>query len=122
MRNWKLSVVFFVLVGALIPVFGWVAGDRVLGRWGDGFWYPASVVSVTGNKIEVDYDDGDNAIVTPSQIKAISWNSGTKLQCNYQNAGKYYPGAISTKTGDDVHIKYDDGDEEDTTIGHCRSK
>ncbi len=118
-RILSFIAVFVVLSGSL---FALSIGDRVLGRWSDGYYYPATVVSIKGVSAELDYDDGDNAVVPAAQVKSITWKVGTKLECNFQNAGRYYPGTITQKNGDSIHIDYDDGDKEDTTIGHCRSK
>lgn len=97
------------------------AGDRVLGKWSDGMWYPATVGSVSGSKVSLKFDDGDKATVDADDVRAIHWKVGTKVQCNWKGKGSYYKGVISSKNGESVHIKYDDGDEEDTTIGRCRS-
>jgi len=54
--------------------------------------------------------------------KKIHWAVGTRLQCNFKNAGKYYPGKITSIKGEAVHISYDDGDQEDITISRRRSR
>ncbi len=97
------------------------AGDRVLGQWSDGFWYPARIQSVDGSRIRLIYDDGDLGTVGPNQIRAINWGVGSRLQCNWQNRGTYYSGTIAQRQGDSIFVNYDDGDREQTVIGRCRS-
>ncbi len=41
---------------------------RVLGKWSDGYWYPARVQSVKGENINLNYDDGDVGTVTPDRL------------------------------------------------------
>lgn len=112
-------ILFLFVVTAL---WGWTNGERCLGQWGDGYWYPATVVSADEGIYTVAFDDGDSASLTDSQIRSIEWNVGTAVECNWQSGGSYYPGTIMKKNGDAIHVSYDDGDEEDTSIGKCRSR
>jgi len=101
---------------------GWASvGARVLGQWHDGLWYPATVRSVSGNELQLAFDDGDRRTASPSQVRPVEWNVGTRVQCNWKGRGRYYHGTIGRKDGDQVFINYDDGDKELTTIGRCRS-
>jgi hypothetical protein len=45
---------------------------------------------------------------------------GSRVSCNWKDYGTYYNGRVTRKSGNSVHIKYDDGDEEDTNISKCR--
>ena len=78
--------------------------------------------SFRGNNYKAYFDDGDFAILDSSRIKAIYWKVGTKVECNWLGRGIYYPGKITSMDGDRIHIFYDDGDEENTVVGRCRSK
>ena len=44
---------------------------------------------------------------------------GSRVSCDWKSGGVFYNGTI-TKNGDQVHISYDDGDQEDTVISKCR--
>lgn len=121
MRSLKLGIVFIlVLVSAV--AFAWKAGDRVLGLWSDGLWYPANITGVTPAGFNVSFDDGDVAVLPATKIRMINWRVGTKVQCNWKRGGRYYSGTITRKQGDSIHISYDDGDQEDSTISICRSR
>ena len=97
-------------------------GQRILGQWSDGRWYPATIAGQNGNLFSVAFDDGDRADLPAVRIRAIDWTVGTRVQCNWKSRGRYYPGTITTSSGLAVHISYDDGDQEDTTISKCRSQ
>lgn len=96
-------------------------GKRILGQWSDGRWYPATVTGQTGNQFSVAFDDGDKADLPAARMRAIDWTVGTRVQCNWKSRGRYYSGTITTNSGLAVHISYDDGDQEDTTVSKCRS-
>ncbi|MDG2991601.1 hypothetical protein L3556_11760 [Candidatus Synechococcus calcipolaris G9] len=96
-------------------------GDRVLGQWSDGLWYPARIQSVQGNRIRLNFDDGDVATVGPSQVRWVNWSVGSRLQCNWKNQGRYYSGVITQVSGEQIFVAYDDGDREQTVMGRCRS-
>lgn len=110
-----------VLLLAGTALWAWVEGERCLGQWSDGYWYPATVSAVEDGNFNVAFDDGDRATLGDSQIKQIDWGVGTSVECNWKSGGSYYPGTIVSKNGDSIHINYDDGDQEDTVIGKCRS-
>jgi hypothetical protein len=115
-----IGVIVFVLVTAF--AFAWSVGDRILGQWSDGLWYPAKIAGVQGDKFAITFDDGDVGVLADGQIKRIDWRVGTKVQCNFRSAGTYYPGTITQMRGEVIHINYDDGDQEDATIGRCRAR
>lgn len=119
----KISTII-PLVSGLVLLSGLPSqsqGQRVLGQWSDGFWYPATVQSVQGNRVRLQFDDGDVGTVTPNQVKDIYWQPGTKVQCNWKNGGTYYNGTIAQMRGNQIAVNYDDGDKEQTRIGQCRS-
>ena len=94
----------------------------VLGQWGDGHWYPARVAEVKGDKLLVSFYDGDVGTLPANKIKTYDWKVGSKVQCNWKRKGKYYKGTIATMKVEWIHVKYDDGDKENTGIGRCRVK
>jgi len=121
MRVLKTSVILFTILAA-VAAFAWQAGDRVLGQWSDGYWYPACVAGVEGTGYSVAFDDGDTALLPAAGIKRLNWSAGTKVQCNWRYGGVYYSGTITEMDGESIHILYDDGDREYGTISMCRSR
>ncbi|XFA72494.1 hypothetical protein RYO59_000719 [Thermosynechococcaceae cyanobacterium Okahandja] len=129
MKTYPLSIVLWAALAAGLSLgmtsssaLAQRPGDRVLGQWSDGFWYPARIQSVDGSRIRLVYDDGDLGTVGPNQIRAINWGVGSKVQCNWKNRGTYYPGTIAQRQEDSIFVNYDDGDREQTVIGRCRSR
>ena len=97
-------------------------GDLVLAKWGDGNYYPARVAEVNDGKVLVSFYDGDVGEVANADVKKFDWKEGSKVQCEWKAKGKYYSGTIKKMKVEWVHISYDDGDQEETGIGRCRSK
>lgn len=118
----------FIVVGLAIGLFtsanaAQVAGDRVLARWAaDGLWYPATIQSKEREGFRVSFDDGDVGVVNATAVKKIDWHIGTRLECNWHNQGKYFPGKIATMRAETIELHYDDGDAEQMTISRCRAR
>ena len=113
----SIAVTLLFLVTAL-----WAYNSRVLGQWSDGYWYPATIVGENEGVFQVSFDDGDTAELDGLKIKEIDWKVGSSIECNWKDGGAYYPGKITKKSGDSIHMSYDDGDQEDTSISKCRSR
>lgn len=97
------------------------SGDRVLARWAeDGYWYPATVRSVD-RQVQLIFDDRTVATVRRNEVRPIDWRVGTKLQCDWQNRGEFFPGAIVSIRGEAISVRYDDGDSERLTVSRCRA-
>ena len=112
-----LALIFFT------TTFAAQAGDeRVLARWADGMWYPARVQASDAAGLRVSFDDGDVAVVNANSVKKIDWRVGTRLECNWHNQGKYFPGKIATMRAEIIELHYDDGDAEQMTISRCRAR
>jgi hypothetical protein len=91
-------------------------GDRVLACWYDQNWYPGVIVSVSGKRIHVLYDDGDQAMVTPDRVKALAFKVGDRVCCRRGGGPIFYPGEITKQQGEVIHIQYENGEEETTSI------
>ena len=103
---------------------GFKIGQWVLTRYqGAAYYFPGVVVGINGNNVTTQYDDGDVETRPSHDVKPYDWHPGTRVECNFQGAGTWYPGAISAMQGDTgLSISYDDGDREDTITGLCRSR
>lgn len=98
-------------------------GDRVTANnRGKGYWFVGlvSAVEPSGN-VAIAYLDGEKEVVSPGNVRAFDWNVGTVVACNWKRSGKWFRGKIASLSGDAVHISYDDGDQEDTTLAFCRT-
>lgn len=92
-------------------------GDRVLARWPQekSWWYPGVIVGDSGG-LEVQFDDGDRSKVTPDEVRPLQVALGTRLQCRWKGGDAYYPGKVAAVHGHALHIAYDDGDQEVTSV------
>jgi hypothetical protein len=98
-------------------------GDWVLGQWqGGAYYYPGVVAQIQGNMITIQYDDGDVDTRPSNQVKPYDWRIGSRVECNWQSGGTYYPGHITQLGTVNLSIAYNDGDFEHTTVSHCRSR
>jgi hypothetical protein len=106
-----------------IPAVAFEKGDWVLGQWQGGrYWYPGVVQHTTQDSVTIQYDDGDRATQPARQVKAYNWHAGSRVECNWQNGGRWYSGTITRLNTDRLRINYDDGDTEATRTGSCRSQ
>ncbi len=96
------------------------SGNRVLACWFDLYWYPGCIVSVDGKRIHVAYDDGDQALVTPDQVKPLDIQVGDRVFCRWQGGPEYVPGEVVEQEGERILVQYDDGREEWTSVRMVR--
>jgi hypothetical protein len=117
MNNKLLHLVIFL--GMLVDTSYVWASEKILGQWADG-WYVGTVVEKSNGKAKILFDDGDQATVPLSGVRALDWSVGTRLQCNWRGAGGYYWATIIARSGEKISVRYDDKIEESTVIGRCR--
>lgn len=131
MRVWSMRwmLIFGMFVAALSCSSAaeekkWKEGDRVLALWKlDKDWYYVGTIrEFKEGQYVVVFDDGDKDTLAPAHIFPEDIAVGDKIAGNFKRQGVFYPGKITSRKGDQVHIKYDDGDEEDTTIAMLRVK
>ena len=120
MKKFLGFAVFCFMLFAATQAFAFSKGDRVLGLWEDGFWYPATVVNVDGGVLTLSFDDGDVVTIDSERVEALDWQAGVKVECRWPLNGKNYPGVLVKRDGENVRIVYDDGDKADLHIGKCR--
>ena len=57
-------------------VFAFEAGDKVSCNWkGKGKYYKGTIASVSGNRVSIDYDDGDKETTSKSRCRLLSSSS-----------------------------------------------
>ena len=99
-----------------IANFAFEEGDRAFAADIDGFTYPAEILSVDGDKIVVHFLDGPERMLTPELIRRLDLAVGSRVECRWKGGPQYFPGKIDQADGDRIHVAYDDGDQEWTTI------
>lgn len=97
-------------------------GDRVLAKWTSEWewWYPGVVCAVEGWSIDIQFDDGDRAIVSAQDVMPLVIRETSRVHGRWQGGALYYPGSVSARVGDAIRIDYDDGDQEWTSISMVR--
>ncbi len=99
----------------------WKVGDRVLADWThDAYWYPATIRNVDGERFYIRFDDGDKEWVTSDRLMQIDIEVGDRVHCRWKEGAYYYPGRVASIDGERIHVHYDDGDKERTTISFAR--
>jgi hypothetical protein len=99
------------------------SGDRVLGRWLDLWWYPATILYEENGRFQVQFDDGDRGSLLDSQILPLHLEVGIEVQCRPKEEVRlmYRPGKITRVAGDVVDVAFDEGDTEtNTTVSRVR--
>jgi hypothetical protein len=96
-------------------------GDRVLAVWPveQNWWYPG-VVCAASEGYEIQYDDGDRGVVEVEQIRPLDIRVGSRVYGRWQGGGAYYPGRVAEVVGHALHIHYDDGDREWSSVSMLR--
>jgi len=91
-------------------------GNRIFGRWFDGFWYPGIILAVEGKRLHVLFDDNDQANLTWDSVRPLDFDEGDRVFGRWKGGPYYYAGEITKKDGERIHIAYEDGREEWTSI------
>lgn len=123
----RTMVAVFLVAGSILSgataASAQTAGDWMLARYKNGpYWFPGIIQGVSGDRTTFAYDDGDRETLDVSLIRPYNWAIGGRVECNFQGAGKWYPGVIASLGADKIGINYDDGDRETAKTGRCRSK
>jgi DNA repair protein Crb2 Tudor domain/Agenet domain len=100
----------------------WEEGDRVLAHWPaePSWWYPATVQSVIGDTIAVEYDDGDSAELSPRQVRALDLVEGSEVFARQDGNRYYVPATVLARRGEEVQVRYEDDEEEWAPLGMVR--
>jgi hypothetical protein len=99
-----------------VPNFRFQEGERVLAYDCDDCVYPAEIVSIDDDKVLVQYLDGPERMVTPELIKRFDVKPGLKIESRWAGGPHYFPGTLSKMESERIFVKYEDGDEEWTSI------
>lgn len=91
-------------------------GDRILGCWFDRFWYPGVILSMEGKRIHVLFDDNDQAYLTWDRVRPLEIEVGDRILCRLKGGAFYLPGEVVRKKDERIFVKYDDGQEEWTSV------
>ncbi len=117
----NLLTVLFLLIFGLSALQAFDIGDRVMADWsGDTYYYPGTVILIEENRYFVIFDDFDREWLDTDLLRPEDIDAGSRVECRWEGDFVYYPGAVRKRVKDAIHVLYDDGDEEFTTIAHIR--
>lgn len=91
-------------------------GDRVLAFDSDGCLYPAEIVMIDHDRVTVQYLDGPERMLTPELIKRFDLRVGMTVEGRWSGGPHHFLGKIDKVEGERIHVVYEDGAEEWTTI------
>jgi len=99
-----------------ITSFNFEEGDRVMATDCDQCIYPADIVSINDDKVVVQFLDGLERMVTPELVKRFDVKPGLKIESRWAGDQHFFPGTLAKVEGERILIKYEDGDEEWSSI------
>jgi DNA repair protein Crb2 Tudor domain len=97
-------------------------GERVLAYDVDGFVYPAEILSIEEDRVVVQFLDGPERMLTPELIRPFKLGVGSRVECRWKGGPAYFPGVLAKVEDERVFVRYDDGDEEWTSVRLVRLK
>ena len=110
---------------ATAPTAAFKEGDWVLAPWRNSTnLFPGVVGTVSGDTITIRFDDGTTDTRKVSEVRAFDWAAGTGVECQWTDGG-WYAATIQSlsENGYNMHVRYDDdGVEQDTNTGKCRTR
>jgi len=95
-------------------------GARVLAPWESMLLYAGTVDQLVGEEAHIRFDDGDSGWVQLSQVFPLELPPGLRVFGRWKMGAQYYPGELTTVDGNRIHIQYDDGDREWTSVAALR--
>jgi hypothetical protein len=120
--NTKVSRARFWRSPVTTRSFPFEEGDRVLAYDVDEFIYPAEIVSIHEDRVIVQFLDGLQRMLTPELIRRFELRERSRIECRWKAGPQHFPGVIAQLDGDRIHVHYDDGDKEWTSVRLIRIK
>jgi hypothetical protein len=86
------------------------ASDRVLARWHDYYWYPATVLSVANEGVHVRYSDGDMGLVSEKHIIPLFCEEGERIFIRPPEEARlaYSPAIVTRVAGELLDVEFEE--------------
>src|SRR5262249_15318763 len=81
---------------SLSPPAPWAVGDRVWACWFDLLWYPGVIYANLGDRLHVLLDDGNQAVVTPQQVRPLEVAAGDRVLGRWKGGAAFYPAEVAS--------------------------
>lgn len=98
----------------------WREGDRVLAPWEPQFLYAGMIRQIREREALIAFDDGDAGWVLLDQIRPFLVQTGQAVLGRRKMGPHFFPGRITEVHHERVLIRFDDGQEEWTTVAALR--
>jgi hypothetical protein len=98
----------------------WRKGDRVLAPWEPTYLYAGTLDQVSAGRALIQFDDGDAGWVDLAFVQPLALERGQRVMSRRRMGPHFFPGEIYEIDGENVHIEFDDGKEEHTTVASLR--
>jgi hypothetical protein len=98
----------------------WQEGDRVLAPWEPTFIYAGTIDQVEAARALIRFDDGDSGWVELAHVQPLELEAGNRVMSRRRMGPNFFPGEIESVNGEKVHVEFDDGKEEWTTVASLR--
>lgn len=100
-------------------------GAKVHSRWKRRpKYFRGTVTAIAGLRIHVQYDDGDKEWTTADMIRFQDGSPfitvGVAVEARWKGGQKFYRGRITAIDDKQIHVTYDDGDKEWTSLDFIR--
>lgn len=98
----------------------WSVGDRVLAPWEPDFLYAGVISEIQDAEAHIDFDDGDSGWVPVSELRQLRIAMDQPVLCRKEMGAMFYPAVVADQSGETIHVTFDDGTDEWTTVAALR--
>jgi hypothetical protein len=78
----------------------WSIGERILAQWHpEVFFYPGTIKAREGDNYQVQFDDGDQALVSANQLLPLDIKVGSRVFGRWKGGPVYFPGRVNQLVG-----------------------
>ncbi|HHF58619.1 MAG TPA: tetratricopeptide repeat protein, partial [Thermoplasmatales archaeon] len=96
-------------------------GNTIFVLWDTGHYYPATVISSVENEVYFKLMGfTDQQWVDKTGTKQAELSCGDMIECRWKKEEKFYQAEIVRVNGNNLYVKYNDGEKEHTTISMIR--
>ena len=111
----QYALVTVLLIASILPTLAAEpkVGDSVAAIWTDGNYYVGTITSISGDKADVLYEDGDKLTVPLAKVHTLSKTANFKVGDHVIaafNGASMFPGVITAVSDATCTVKWDDGD------------
>lgn len=92
----------------------WRAGDRVLGRGMDFFWYPGTILNLGAKGFHIFFDDGGQLVIPENKIMPLVIEEGEQLYIRPKadQQRQYTLATVTRVAGEILDVEFEDGHRE----------